>query len=374
MEGDRYVLADEVGTVEEHTLNALVRFDEDGNVKSLRLKDAFYHEVYPWENLEMDPKDIMKEGMFAGSVPGLDAEGHAIEIPVTLIPTAYAGARDNLNPDEFGQTRLRGLEVAAPTVENLLNDRRKAQALVNQILGLDESGWDVIRKVLAQEVDAAAADAHNVGWKRSKDRDFADPTNPFVGWGPKRVRVSDETKAMTREALEAHVGAAVSEEKYQAMRAAKNGMDITHNLYRLYDEVVRAEADGGNRFAGKNALPLLTLIAYLADWRGQEAGTKVGIAQVLAGLMEGSDEEGLQMLDRLQALAFKAGELVYGERGTDGEVVEMAPTGRKLPRKARTDFGPYADLSRTVQELDGYTLAPAAKWFARRLGIDAVAA
>ncbi len=44
-----------------------------------------------------------------------------------------------------------------------------------------------------EQIEAAARATHDDGWYAAKQRDFNNPSNPFRGWGEKRLRVRDLT-------------------------------------------------------------------------------------------------------------------------------------------------------------------------------------
>jgi hypothetical protein len=219
----------------------------------------------------------------------------------------------------------------------------------------EETVRDVFLRVLNTQIEGAAADAHDVGWKKAKDAALADPNDPFVGWAPTRIRVTEELKAKSREEVSRLVGSEVTEEKYRALQNARLGQDVTHPLFKPYAEVVKDQPDGGLRLAGQNALPLLVLTLYLSDMRRQDTRSKAGFDRVLRGLISGEDRKGVAELSRMMHIAFQGAQLVYGERGYENTV-----NGAKIP--ARGDFKPFDDLHQDVQALDSYTLLPAAQW------------
>jgi hypothetical protein len=260
-------------------------------------------------------------------------------------PSAAAAAVPaNVTPIDSARRRASGL-TKTPAPAALADDA-----------GFDEETvHDVFLRVLNAQIEGAAADAHDVGWKKSKDEALANPNDPFVGWAPTRIRVTEELKAKSREELSRLVGAPVSEAKYRALQNARLGQDVTHPLFKPYVDMLQDQPDGGMRMAGQNALPLLVLTLYLSDIRRQETRSKSGFERVLRGLIDGTDRKGVAELSRMMHAAFQGAQLVYGERG-----YENAVKGGRIP--ARGDFKPFDDLHKDVQELDGYTLMPAARW------------
>ncbi|MCU0666969.1 MAG: hypothetical protein MUF05_07745, partial [Candidatus Omnitrophica bacterium] len=231
----------------------------------------------------------------------------------------------------------------------------------------------LLARCLTTDIEAAAADAHNNGWKLSKDADLRNPENPFIGWGKKRVRVNAEIKAVTNKeemiailakqagVSEETIAKQLTEEKFAAIKNAKEGKDIVHPLYKFFHELKDQPL-----VIAKNALPLMVLTLYMTDFRGNETKTKEGLEKVLANLMNGSDQKGIQDLRKFQHLAFQALVLGQGERGYENEVPETEPTGRMRKLPPNPDFQSLGLLDDDVQALDEYTIVPAAKWLADR--------
>ena len=157
-----------------------------------------------------------------------------------------------------------------PAAEWLMNKLNTTKA---------SNGLAVLDKVVGGLVESAAADAHNIGWKASKDRALANEANPFVGWAPIRNRISSKTPEvaeMNREEIASFYEIPLeqmSEAKAESIREAtrkavetgtEKGTDITHTLYKPYDEMLADQDDGGIRGAGANAVPLMTLALYLS--------------------------------------------------------------------------------------------------------------
>lgn len=222
--------------------------------------------------------------------------------------------------------------------------------------GKESSGRALLDKTVASLVESAAADAHNLGWKASKDRALADDSNPFVGWASVRNRVSSKTPEV------ADMSAAeiadfyklppeqVTEAKAEAIREAtrkaiadgtEKGTDITHTLYKPYNEMLADQPDGGIRGAGANAVPLMTLALYLSDFRGSETDSLDGLKKVLAELMAGTDKAGLKDVTMLNHVAFQAAQLPYGERAHENQIPVKENTGEKTVVKANPTLATF---------------------------------
>lgn len=136
-EQGRLLIAASVADLEDHTLNALVELGDDGRIANLTLRDSFYHEVYSFENLPVDPNGILGSGLEAGFAAAYDAQKRRHEVQLYLVPTGYAGKRDKTNPDERGQFRFTGHTVRQPAREAFLLGGRSAavQDFLKQLVG-----------------------------------------------------------------------------------------------------------------------------------------------------------------------------------------------------------------------------------------------
>ena len=229
---------------------------------------------------------------------------------------------------------------------------------------LDDAGTNSGRAILEQAigdmVEAGAERAHNVGWKTSKDDALANPADPFVGWASVRNRISSNTPEvadMSREQIAEFYSIPVeqiSETKAEAIREATRkavaegktkGSDITHTLYKPYKEVAAEKEDGGTRFVGQNSVPLMTLALYLSDWRGSETDSAEGLKQVLQGLADGSDKEGLKTVSMLNHVAFQAAQLTQGERSFETQVPVQRNTGETTVVKGNASMALFDDAS-----------------------------
>ncbi|MBM3460516.1 MAG: hypothetical protein FJX76_00250 [Armatimonadetes bacterium] len=243
-----------------------------------------------------------------------------------------------------------------------------------------KSGSAVLEDVVGKLVESAAADAHNVGWKAGKDRAFADPKNPFVGFAPTRQRISCNTPQvaeMSREDIAKFYGVPeISEEKAEAIREATRqaiasktdkGADVTHQLYKEYTLTLADRPDGGTRMAGANAVPLLTLALYLADFRGEECESIAGLKKVLAGLIAATDKTGLNDVTMLNHVAFQAAQLPYGERAHENEIAETVKSGEMQTLRDRSDITLYQNAGKGGQKENADQVKAGLQWLNRDL-------
>jgi hypothetical protein len=408
---------------EEHTLTGLIVLNDDGEVTSGQLRDAFYHQAYPWKTFDTDFSTLATHGTIAaGSVVAVDAEGKEVRVPITLKPTTYAGERSRENVDEGGQFRVRGHITDVPDAAVFFDQREGVEHVLAQVRHLGVSATDFLRQLMTTDIDAAASGSHNEGWKAAKDLDLANANNPFVGASPTtvtmdaqlkdmadagdavalltthfgrpisddqvaqirnavpgqriaiypmRARVSAELKAMDRAALSAFLGVNISEDKYAALQAAPDGQDITHSLYHDYPAMLAQQDDGGARMGGQNAMPMWVLASYFADYFAEETGgeplTKMRLMAALRALQDGSDEYGARFVNKLQHTTFQGAQMVHGDRAFPTQQRVMIPTDQMVTSQGRGDFKPFGVLPTDVQALDGWTVGPVAQYMLRGL-------
>ncbi|MBI3927428.1 MAG: DUF4071 domain-containing protein [Armatimonadetes bacterium] len=245
-----------------------------------------------------------------------------------------------------------------------------------------QTGTAVLEKVMGDLIEASAADAHNVGWKTGKDRALADASNPFLGYAPKRQRISSKTSQvadMSREQIAAFYGLPadqVSEQKAETIRQATRkavadgvqaGADVTHHLYKEYTGMLKDQPDGGTRLAGANAVPLMTLALYLSDFRGQETETVDGLRKVLAGLLSATDRKGLEDVTILNHVAFQAAQLPYGERSTEVEVPQRVKSGAQKMLKGRSDINTFSAIGEGSRSDNAEHISAGLRWMTRDL-------
>lgn len=187
---------------------------------------------------------------------------------------------------------------------------------------------DFLNSILTTEkLEGAAVASHDEGWLAAKKRDLADASNPFRGWGMKRIRVRDLDPCQRTE-----LGIA-NDADYTA--------DVFHPLFKPL-----AELDTDTR--GKNVVPLAVLCYGLGDFLLSPDASMEDLAQLLDAIIDGTDKAAVNTLMRLNHACFQAQEIRVGAR----------PFGDN----ARDDFPLFSSLKGDVAELDAWTLLPAAKW------------
>ncbi len=186
---------------------------------------------------------------------------------------------------------------------------------------------DFLNRVLTTDmIEGAGADSHG-GWYAAQKAKLDDPTNPFRGYGPKRLRVRDLSADSLTE-----LGIALD---------ANPGADVYHPLFRSWAEL---DADTKN----KNVPPLAVLCYAIGDFKFFGNESLKELAQTLEGVISGEDTESIDILTKVNHLAFQCQELRVGSRGYGDN--------------KRDDFPLFASLGKDVAALDEYTLMPAAKW------------
>jgi len=96
---DHLVLGDKETKIEEHTMNVLFRYGDDGNITSVSLCDPFYHKTYPLQagDIPFSEQDFSTKGpgVEVATVSLYDETKETyVTTPLRIRPTAYAGARD----------------------------------------------------------------------------------------------------------------------------------------------------------------------------------------------------------------------------------------------------------------------------------------
>ena len=115
------LFSNEKRTIEEHTLNILVKTDVLGNVEKADLADSFYQTEYP-----LGSGALPTQQGFDFSVAQIHVQDNDIKqsVPVHLKPTAYAGERSKPQIDETG---CEGLYNGVPTAVSPLDILRLRQ-------------------------------------------------------------------------------------------------------------------------------------------------------------------------------------------------------------------------------------------------------
>lgn len=176
-------------------------------------------------------------------------------------------------------------------------------------------------------VEGAAALSHG-GWLASKEAALQDPNNPFQGRGENRVRVRDLSDAEL-----ADLGIQRTE--------SNGGSDVYHHLFMPFEEL-------NTDTKGKNVQPLAALCYALGDFILNGDATVKDLVEVLESIIDGSNQDAIDTIVRVNHACFQAAEIRIGARG--------------FGDTARDDFPLYCSLSSDVAELDAWTTVPAAKW------------
>jgi hypothetical protein len=198
-----------------------------------------------------------------------------------------------------------------------------------------QTAVNLLNKILTTaQVEGAAAVSHN-GWLAPKQAAKENPNDPFQGWGPERVRVRELTPEQRQE-----LGIA---------EGASPGADVYHPLFKPFEEL---DTDT----QGKNVLPLAVLCYGLGDFLLQPGATVQDLATLLDGLLDRSNASAINLLMRLNHVAFQSAEIRVGSRG--------------FGENARDDFPLFMSLHQEVAALDEYTLLPAAQWLREQIRKD----
>jgi hypothetical protein len=124
---------------EDHTFNALLRFDDNGLVLpfeegGLVTQDVFYKDFYPLANRPLDPRQILDEqGFDMGKVGVATAEGEML--PLRGVATVFSGNSPKPIAGECGQTTFGGLATSFNTAAHLMEDRANTRHLVEMVSG-----------------------------------------------------------------------------------------------------------------------------------------------------------------------------------------------------------------------------------------------
>ncbi|MDR3613354.1 MAG: hypothetical protein P4L53_07300 [Candidatus Obscuribacterales bacterium] len=129
-----FVAADKLNYLEDHTMNILIRRDEQGHLESARFADSFYNNTYHWSDGAIggltkivDPEKGDNVRFSGGTLNGvLGAENS--QVPVTLELAPYSGTRiknkpNDPGPNDPGLIFERGLPVKDFEMIKMLKDR-----------------------------------------------------------------------------------------------------------------------------------------------------------------------------------------------------------------------------------------------------------
>jgi hypothetical protein len=183
-------------------------------------------------------------------------------------------------------------------------------------------------QTVAELLEAPARIAHE-GWRETKRAAFQDPSDPYRGYGPVRIKVRD-----------------LAADERAVLGDVQPSADVYHPLDRPYDEV---DADTRN----KNVVPMVVLCNALGDIVLPPNSELAVLEHALEQFVTGADTQLVGLLARIQHLGFLTSEARSGAR----------PFGDE----ARDDFRLHGFLPRPVQELDVVTLRPVAEWLLAEL-------
>jgi hypothetical protein len=188
---------------------------------------------------------------------------------------------------------------------------------------------EVLDHYLSTELLEGAAPATHEARLEAKHAALTDPANPYRGYGPERVKVSD-----------------LSAEERAALPGANPSADVYHPLDRPYELL-----DGDSR--NKNVIPMVVLCIALGDIVLPPNSQLAMLVTALEQFIAGTNNQLTGSLARIAHLAFSASEVRVGAR----------PYGKD----ARDDLRLHGFLPREVQELDVTTLRPVAEWLLSQL-------
>ncbi len=121
---------------EPHTLNLLFKYDNTGNINSIRLNDAFYQTTYPFQDKEIDFKgrDFRSQGVIAGNVDLLDPKTGKLESsPIRMISSKHA--KRNVDQYDAGSktNRIIGLPIQSYSAAEALKQRDKFEKFLEKL-------------------------------------------------------------------------------------------------------------------------------------------------------------------------------------------------------------------------------------------------
>jgi hypothetical protein len=141
-----FVAADKLNYLEDHTMNILIRRDEQGHLESARFADSFYNNTYHWADgaiggltKVVDPEKGDNVRFSGGTLNGvLGAENS--QVPVTLELAPYSGTRiknkpNDPGPNDPGLIFERGLPVKDFEMIKMLKDR---ESITSNLMALTD--------------------------------------------------------------------------------------------------------------------------------------------------------------------------------------------------------------------------------------------
>lgn len=131
--------------LEEHTMNILVKRNDNDELESLYITDSFYQKNYDWKHFKVDVENIKvtEDGKFiidAGELSGKRVNSGK-SLPIKIIPTAYAGKRDVHSKDDHGNNiTLLGIPFNIKSTEDLVKILQKREYIEKVLNSLRENG------------------------------------------------------------------------------------------------------------------------------------------------------------------------------------------------------------------------------------------
>jgi hypothetical protein len=137
---NRSFLADNsVNYIEDHTMNILVKRDDQGGVLSARYADSFYNNTYNWSNGSIDNLVQGADGSISfsgGTLDGvLGADGY--KAPVTMKVAPFSGTRTKTAANDIGDIYERGLRVENFDIMNMMQRRAYIESQLMALTPID---------------------------------------------------------------------------------------------------------------------------------------------------------------------------------------------------------------------------------------------
>lgn len=120
--------------VEEHTMNALFDYKnvETGELRSVRLADAFYQNTYNFKAAPVDISgDFVEAGIQVGTVKGVNAAGEEVEIPVKIKAASYTKESRSAYDRSSAHLKLLGMraDLSVDEAVEAITSRPKVDAV-----------------------------------------------------------------------------------------------------------------------------------------------------------------------------------------------------------------------------------------------------
>lgn len=198
-----------------------------------------------------------------------------------------------------------------------------------------KSGGDLLQRLL-EKVDIGAQKVHET-WYSIKKAEMEDPLHPFRGRAPVGSRFAEMRRVRVRElTLEEARDLDITFD-------STDNRDVYHSLFCSQDEL----KEFSTRDAGKNAIPVVSVLQSLATHFGQ----KVTIEQLevaINGVLNPTSRQDIYLKDTLIENVHQnwmTGEIVWGER---------------FPKNG--DLILFGNLTDEKKSYDEYLMIPVLKW------------